>query len=126
MASLVTNAGFANATAAWDAYASKPRYLQFGTGSGQTASSNALAIAAQTRVLGTTSQVTTSVTDDTYQLTGTVTASAARAVTEVGAFDAAGTGDPATGGNMDIYGDFSVINLANGDSIAFTVQVQVS
>ena len=38
-------------------------------------------------------------------------------------FDAAGAASPPTGGNMDIYGDFSVINLASGDSIAFTVNV---
>ena len=45
------------------------------------------------------------------------------AITEVGVFDAAGTGSPPTGGNMDIYGDFSVINLAASDSIAFTIKV---
>lgn len=126
MASLVTNKGFDNNTAAWHAYSTRPLYIQFGTGSGQTAASNALATAVQTRVTGTSSQQTTTVTNDTYRVTGTVTANATRAITEVGVFDAAGAGDPATGGNMDIYGDFSVINLANGDSIAFTINVKVS
>jgi hypothetical protein len=59
-----------------------------------------------------TSQTTT-VTNDAYQVTGTITAAGARAITEVGVFDAAGTGSPPTGGNMDIYGDFSVVNLAS-------------
>ena len=55
---------------------------------------------------------------------GSITAAGSRAITEVGVFDAAGTGSPPTGGNMDIYGSFTVINLSSGDSIAFTVQVQ--
>lgn len=129
MASLVTNAGFANATAGWHGYASRAKYLQWGEGSGQTASSTAIADAGNTtesRTNGTTSQQTESVTNDTYQVTGTITALGSRAITEVGVFDAAGAGNPPTGGNLCIYGDFSVINLATDDSIAFTCRVTVS
>jgi hypothetical protein len=50
-----------------------------------------------------------------------VTAGGSRAITEVGVFDAAGSGNPPSGGNLVIYGDFSVINLASGDSILFTI-----
>ena len=60
------------------------------------------------------------------QLQATITAAGSRAITEVGAFDAAGSGSPPTGGNMDVYGDFTVINLATNDSIAFTVKVTFS
>lgn len=126
MASFVTNVGLANITAAWHAYASRARYLQWGVGSGQSATSTALASTSGTtesRVEGTTSQQTTNTTDDTYQVTGTITAAGSRVITEVGVFDAAGSGSPPTGGNMGIYGDFSTINLAAGDSITFTVQV---
>jgi len=121
MASFVTNLGFANNTAAWNAFATRPLFLGWGTGAGQTAASTALAAAApEARTSGTSSQVTTTITNDTYQVVGTITASAARAITEVALFDAL------TVGNMDVYGDFAVINLASGDAIAFTVKVKVS
>lgn len=120
MANVYTNAGKAATTAAILAAATM-KYLGWGTGSGQTASSNALASAsAESRTAGTMSQVTTTVTNDTLQVVGTITASATRAITEVGVFDAS------TSGNMDLYGDFSVINLNSGDSIAFTVKLTFS
>jgi hypothetical protein len=128
MVARVQNNGLANITAAWVAYTSLPKYLQWGTGSGAAASANVVTTTTTTeaRTTGTASQTTTTQTNDTYQVTGTITAAGARAITEVGVFDAAGTGSPPTGGNMDIYGDFSVINLGSGDSIAFTVKVQFS
>ena len=100
-------------------------YLQWGTGSGATSSANVVTTTSTTeaRVAATASQQTTTSTNDTLQLTGTITAAGTRAITEVGAFDAAGTGSPPTGGNMDLYGSFSVINLNSGDSIAFTIKV---
>lgn len=125
MTARIQNNGLANLTAAWVAYASLPKFLQWGTGSAAAASANVVTTTSTTeaRTSGTASQVTTTQTNDTYQVTGTITALGTRAITEVGLFDAAGTGGPATGGNMDVYGDFSVINLAIGDSIAFTVKV---
>jgi hypothetical protein len=128
MGTFVTNLGFANNTAAWVAYTSRPLYLQWGVGSGQTASStglNSTSGTTEARVTGTSSQQTTTVTNDTMQVTGTITAAGSRAITELGIWDAAGTGSPPTGGNMDLYGDFSVINLATNDSIAFTYKVKV-
>lgn len=128
MANLVTNLGLANITAALNAYASRPRYLQWGTGSGKTAVSTNVTTASTTedRTAGTTSQQTDAVADDTYQVQGTITALGTRAITEVGVFDAAGAGSPPAGGNMDIVGDFAVINLDAGDSITFTVAVKFS
>lgn len=126
MAALVVNTGLANITAAWHAYATRARYLQWGEGTGQDATATAIATAGDTteaRVEGTTSQQTTTTTDDTYRVVGTITAAGARAITEVGVFDGAGSGSPPTGANLGIYGDFTVINLASGDSIAFTVNV---
>src|SRR5690606_126223 len=118
MAAFVTDSGLANITAAWNAYASRARYIGWGVGSGQTVSSTQLANTTgitEPRVAGTTSQTTTNTTNDTYQIVGTLTAAGTRAITEVGAFD-----DP-TAGVMCVYGDFPVINLASGDSIAFTI-----
>lgn len=129
MTSLVTNKGFANISAAMVAYASLIKYLQWGVGTGQVATSNALNSTTGTtesRVAGTPTQETTSVASDTLQVAGTITAAGSRAITEVGLFDAAGSGSPPTGGNMGFYADFSVINLASGDSITFTAKVQFS
>lgn len=105
------------AAAAW--------YLQWGTGSAAAATATSVTTTSTTesRVAATATQATTTVTNDTLQLTGTITAAGARAITEVGAFDAAGTGSPPTGGNIDFYSDFAAINLATGDSIAFTMKV---
>jgi hypothetical protein len=123
MVSRVQNNGLARvssllAAASW--------WLQWGTGSAAAASANVVTTTSTTeaRTAGATSQVTTTVTNDTLQVTGTIVATAARSITEVGVFDAVGTGSPPTGGNMDVYGDFSVINLAANDSIQFTVQVK--
>lgn len=123
MVARVQNSGLARITsllqpAAW--------YLQWGTGSAAAATATAVTTTSTTeaRVTATAAQATTTVTNDTLQLTGTITAAGTRAITEVGAFDAAGTGSPPTGGAMDIYGDFATINLSTNDSIAFTIKVQ--
>jgi hypothetical protein len=100
-------------------------WLQWGTGSAAAQAANVVTTTSTTeaRSAATVAQATTTVTNDTVQFTGTITAAAARAITEVGVFDAAGSGSPPTGGNMDWYSDFTVVNLNSGDSIAFTVKV---
>lgn len=111
------NIGLGMVTAALVAYASVPKYIGWGTGTGVGVAGTALnAAAPEARVTGTPSQVTTTVANDTYQVTGTITASAARAITEAGLFDAA------TAGNMFQYGSFAAVNLLTGDSIAFTAK----
>lgn len=123
MVARVQNGGLARITSL---LAAASWWFQWGTGSGAAASANVVTTTSTTeaRVAATMSQQTTSVTSDTLRATGTVTAAGTRAITEVGLFDAVGSGSPPTGGNMDMYGDFSVINLANGDSIAFTMNTQ--
>lgn len=103
-------------------------WLQWGTSSGALASANVVTTTSTTeaRASASASQQTTTVTNDTIQLTATITAAGTRAISEVGAFDAAGSGSPPTGGNMDVYGDFSVINLNTNDSIAFTIKTSFS
>lgn len=64
--------------------------------------------------VGTGTRVTTTTTNDTYQVAGTRTATGSGAVTVAGLFDAA------SGGNLFLKGDFAAINLVSGDSIAFT------
>jgi hypothetical protein len=100
-------------------------WFQWGTGSGAVSSANVVTTTTTTeaRVACTATQQTVTSTNDTLQLTGTITAAGSRAITEVGAFDAVGSGSPPTGGNMDIYASFAVVNLNSGDSIAFTMKV---
>lgn len=64
--------------------------------------------------VGVVTRQTTTVTNDTFQVVGTRTATGAGAVTVAGLFDAA------SGGNLFVKGDFPAINLASGDSIQFT------
>jgi hypothetical protein len=120
MASVVTILGKARITSLLSA---ANWYLQWGTGSGKDKTATAVTTTSTTeaRVLATAGQATTTDTNDKLNLTGTITAAGTRAITEVGVLDAAGSGSPPTGGNLDIIGDFSAINLAAGDSIAFTI-----
>jgi hypothetical protein len=118
LVALVTNDGLANVIAAWNAYASRPLYFKFGTGSGQGATATDLAGAVGTSFLGATEVETTNIAGDTLKITGTVTAAADNTITEVGVFD--------TDGEMDVYGDFTGISLAEGDAIVFAVSITVS
>lgn len=120
MVARVQNAGLARITSL---LAAASWWFQWGTGSGAAATANVVTTTSTTeaRVAATMSQQTVTVTSDTLRATGTITAAGTRAITEVGLFDAVGSGSPPTGGNMDMYGDFSVINLASADSIAFTM-----
>jgi hypothetical protein len=123
MASLVVNTGLAHTTAAILS-TNTAKYVGWGTGTGQGVASTDLATAAnESRTSGTNSVQTTTTTGDTYRVVATITAGGARAITEAGVFDAAGAGNPPSGGNLIVYGDFSVINLASGDSIQFTINV---
>lgn len=92
------------------------------TGAARTAvaADTALSTEVETRTSGTESTVTTTQTGDTYQVVGTVTATATRVVDEGGLFDAS------TVGNMGTSATFPVINLASADSIQFTWKTQVT
>jgi hypothetical protein len=101
-------------------------WFQWGTGSAAPATANSVTTTSTTEARSscTATQTTTAVTNDTLQLTASITAGGARTLTELGAFDAAGTGTPAAGGNMDYYADFAAININLNDSITFTLRVQ--
>lgn len=122
MTARVQNKGLDRITAA---LAALNWYAQWGTGSGANAAANAVTTTStsEARVLATAAQGTTNVANDALTLVATIVAAATRAITELGIFDGAGTGSPPTGGNMDVYFDFSAINLAAGDSIAFSAKV---
>lgn len=128
MAQALQTSGLANVVNALLAFATAPKYIQWGTGTAAAQTANAVTAGATTeaRAVGTLSAVTTTVTGDTLQVVGTLTAAETLSITEVGVFDAAGTGSPPVGGNMDIYGSFASIGLSAADSITFTIKVQFS
>lgn len=106
-------------------YTNAPKQCAMGvgaTGAARTAAAGdtALSSEVETRVAGTESTVTTTQTGDTYQVVGTITATAARSVDEAGLFDAA------TVGNMFTSATFAVVSLANGDSLQFTWKAQLT
>lgn len=101
----------------------EPNFIGIGTGATGAARTAAVGDTALTtpvgsRVAGTSSNVTTTTTNDTYQVVATITAAGTWAVDEAGTFDAS------TSGNMDISATFAVVNLASGDSLQLTVKKQ--
>lgn len=129
MASLVPNVGKAIISGrmfgASPAQA-EPRYMGWGTGAtaGSATSTDISTPATEARAAGTSSQYTTTLTNDTHQVLATLTANANKTITNVGVFDAAGSGSPPSGGVL--YAIFDGLNQAlnSGDSIQFTARVQ--
>jgi hypothetical protein len=68
----------------------------------------------------TISNVTTTVTNDTMQVVGTVAETATIAVTESGLFNAD------TNGSLLCRQTFSAVNVVNGDSIQFTWKIKAA
>ena len=119
MATVLTNAGKAITTNRLKGSGTEPVYVAMGTGAGTAAiTDTTLFTEVETRTSGTSTQVTTTTTNDSYQVVGTITATATRAVTNAGLFDAA------TSGNLFVKGDHATINLSSGDSIQYTIKVQ--
>jgi hypothetical protein len=125
MATVVVNAGRDIITNRIKGLGTEPLNIGWGTGVGTAAVTDTTLF---TEVLvnmtgggtdhtaGTSTRQTTTVTNDTYQVIGTRTATAAGTITNAGLFDAA------SGGNLFLKGDFTGIGLANGDSIQFTIK----
>jgi hypothetical protein len=85
------------------------RYLQWGTGAGTAAVADtglfSTSTTTEARTAGTLSQVTGAQTNSKFQIVGTITA---------------------TGGNFGIHADHGSTVLASGDSIAYTVQIDIT
>lgn len=96
------------------------KWIGWGTGAGTAAvgDTDVFTASAEARTVGTPTRTTTSVTNDTFQVTGTITATGSRSITNVGTFDAL------TSGNIFVHADHSTIALLTGESIAYTVTVQ--
>lgn len=121
LATVLANGGKAIVTNRIKGSGTEPNYVAVGTGAGTAAiTDTTLFTEVETRVAGTSTQQTTTTTSDTYQVVGTVSITATRALTNAGLFDASSSG------NMLMKGDFSTINLVNGDSITLTAKVVFS
>lgn len=120
MATVVTNAGKGIVTNRIKGSGTEPNYCAWGTGAGTAAATDTTLFteSAESRVAGTSTQQTTTTTNDTYRVVGTITATGTRGITNAGLFDAS------TSGNLFVKGDFTVINLVTNDSIQFTFNVQ--
>lgn len=102
-----------------------PKYVAMGvgaTGAGRTAAKTdtALSTEVETRSIGIESQVTTSITGDTYQVVGVITATASRSVDEAGLFNAS------TGPTMFFSATMNVIALNTNDSLQLTCKCQLT
>jgi hypothetical protein len=129
MANVLANAGRAILTNRLKGSGTEPLQLGWGTGAGTAAVADTtlftetalnLSTTTGTRTAGTSSQVTTSVTNDTYQVVAMNTAAAGGTVTNAGLFDSA----TIAAGNLFVKGDFTGITLLTADSITFTVKLQ--
>lgn len=126
MATFVVNAGVDIITNRVKGAGTEPLNIGWGTAAGTTAKTDTtlfteklvdLTTSAGTdHTAGTSTRQTTTVTNDTYQVVGTRTATGAGTVTNAGLFDAA------SGGNLFLKGDFTGIGLSSGDAIQFTVK----
>lgn len=99
-----------------------PTYIAWGTGTTAAAVTDTALVtpSSEARTNGSKAKTTTTVTNDTLSITGTITDATGQTITEAGIFDAS------TVGNMYVRGVFTGIALSIGDSIAFTVTIQVT
>lgn len=120
MAPLVTNAGKDILTNRIKALGTEPTFVAIGTGNtAEAITQTALVTEVETRNNGTSTRQTTTTTNDTYQVVGTVSATATRTLAEAGLFDAS------SAGNMFLRGLLSpTVGLNNGDSIQLTIKTQ--
>ena len=90
--------------------------IGWGTGAGTAAKADTTLFveASEARVVPTITQPLA----DKNQWVGTLTADAAKTITNAGLFDAA------TAGNLVVKGDFTGIVLATGDKIEFTITLE--
>lgn len=95
--------------------ASTGYWVGWGTGAGTAAKSDTSLFTESTeaRVLCTESQPA----DDTNRWVGTITAGAAKTITNAGLFTS-------SAGSLHIHGDFAGIALSSGDAIEFTINFE--
>lgn len=125
MAAFLTQAGRAIISSRLKGLGTEPLNLGWGTGAGAASAASTdlstpkdvdLSAAGPNRTAGTSSQVTTTTTNDTYQVVATRTATGGGTVTNVGLFDAT------SGGNLFIIVDGLSVLMSATDSIQATIK----
>jgi hypothetical protein len=128
MAAMVTRVGTAIISAALNAYASAPKFVGWGTSNTAEAGTQTDLVtpgANEARTSGTTSVVTGTYTNDTFQVVALITcATGGKTIQEVGLFDAAGSGTPPSGGTLFARAVHGAQTLSVGDSIEYTIGVK--
>lgn len=95
----------------------RPEYIAWGTGAAPTEASTTLTTeSAEARTLGTISKVGTG-DAAVYRAVGTITATGARVITEVGLLTAS------TVGTLVVASDITSTTLATGEGIQFTIDI---
>lgn len=119
MATVLTNAGRAVITNLMKLTGTELKWVGWGTGAGTAAVGNTTLFteAAETRTVGTSSIVTTTVTDDTYRVTGTIVSLSTQTITNAGTFNALSSG------SLGVKANFTGVDLIAGESIAFTFDI---
>lgn len=121
-ATVIVNGGHAIVTNRIIGSGTEPKFVAWGTGAGTAAASDTTLFTESTeeaRTSGTSSRVTTTNANDTYQVVGTITvATSNKTITNVGLFDAS------TSGTLYFKSDFTGLALNIGDSITFTIKVK--
>lgn len=114
MADIVTTAGKGFITSTLTS--STAKYVGWGTGAGTAAVGDTTLFteAAESRVAGTQSQQTQSVTNDTYQVVGALVSASSQTITNAGVLTAS------TAGTLMLHSDFTGVPLVSGDSMNFT------
>lgn len=101
----------------------QPQWVDMGTGATPAADADTVleTPGGEARTVGVMTQETTTTTDDTLQVVGTITESdGGAAITECGLF----THLTSTTGFLYLRATFDAINLLDGNSIEFTVKVK--
>lgn len=132
---LITNTGKAAAASRINGSGGEAAFTSIGQGTGTTAAAvgdtaletekkadgtAASGVHALATASVTASRVTTTVTNDTAQLVGTISETATMAITESGVFNAD------TNGVMIARQVFSAINVVSGDSLQFTWKIKAA
>ena len=122
MATIFANAGKAITTNRLKGAGTEPNFVAWGTGAGTAGITDTTLFTEgpEARTTGTSTQQLQNVANDTYQVVGTITATAGRTVTNAGLFDAS------TVGNLFVKGDFTGIPLSTSDAIQFTIRLTYS
>lgn len=125
IANLITNAGLAGAASRLNGAGSENAFTYIAIGTGSTAASASdtdldteITTGGGQRASASASRVTTAVTNDTARLTNTFNFSSTFAVVESGVLNAS------SNGTLLARQVFSAINVANGDSLAVTWDIQ--